>query len=117
VKPIEETWIADDCAGLYLRTLTGEGRLDVENMPGLGEFWNADDMTPEATAIDAARAKLAAEAPLMARMLLAKEWSDDGTCDECGGWEHPEASPSDEVVGHRVDCAWLKLMRRLGERS
>lgn len=55
--------------------------------------------------IDAARARLIAEAPLMARMLLEREWDDaGGHCAWCRRSEHHD------------DCAWLALMKRLGER-
>ena len=57
-----------------------------------------------------ARARLAAAAPDMARVLLAIEWEGHlGLCPVCDG-RRPEC----EGEGHRAGCAWVAALRKAG---
>jgi hypothetical protein len=57
---------------------------------------------------DAGRARLAACAPEMARLLLAREFCGrEHDCAECLAEPHES---------HAADCAWLALMRKAGVR-
>lgn len=64
----------------------------------------------------AARAKLAAAAPAMARLLLELEWAghdpyaDDYACPSCE-W------PQGRTKEHHPECTWLAVMRAAGVRE
>ena len=92
MKPIESTWEARG-----RNVTTTEGTIVLEGWAQPPEGIDAE-----------ASAKLAAEAPLMARMLASCEWGGARGCLACTGY--PDA-------GHDPDCTWLALMRRIGERS
>ncbi len=70
----------------------------------------------ELVAHNAARAKLAAAAPEMARMLALLEWcgpwsAEDGpTCSRCRASRYYDGGAGE----HRSDCAWVALMRKAG---
>lgn len=66
--------------------------------------------------LDRDRAKLAAAAPAMARLLLELEWAghdpyaDDYACPSCE-W------PQGRTKEHHPECAWLAVMRAAGVRE
>jgi len=79
-----------------------------------------DPEDPEDPEVDA-RAKLAAAAPAMARLLLSLEWPEPShdsqpvVCHFCRR-EHPdEDRPGPEA--HAPDCRWLAVMRAAGVRE
>jgi hypothetical protein len=92
-KPIDETWEA---------TRNALGIAALHAFPA-ARFTVRDGQDEE-------RAKLAAEAPAMARMLLAAEHVGDPYpyCTWC---------KSNSLWPHEADCPWLALMRRIGERE
>ena len=103
MKPWEETWTTDWASDYTVTILRGDSyRVAQFNAGG-----------PEGVA----RARLAAAAPDMARLLLKLEWSDvdyDAAtyCPSC--WASYPWKPSD--LGHRDDCEWLAVMRKAGVR-
>lgn len=96
-KPFEETWEAvGDRVALVVEP---------------GQSWVVFAMQTAGPG-ENGRAKLAAHAPELARMLLARELD---ACDRNGGNECSDCgtgTPGD----HRDDCAWLDLMKRCGAR-
>lgn len=91
----EETWTADD--------------VDV-----LGTHEHATDFPVaefQATAMGPDRAKLAAAAPEMARLLLALEWA--GNIGQ-GGYGCAECSGEARHKKHYPDCALLAVLRKAG---
>lgn len=109
MKPHEETWTVEEVQSVSNDVFFGEN--------------------------DYARAKLAACAPEVARMLLEYEWLPDGNFASCGschglrpedaaflrgrGWEPGKGGFTETTKfhdGHGPDCAWLALMRKAGVR-
>jgi len=93
MKPWDETWTADwhyDYSVTILRD--NSFRVALFNAGG-----------PEGVA----RAKLAAAAPDMARLLLTLEWSSGDFCPCCGQKDGSE---------HLSHCEWLAVMRKAGVR-
>jgi hypothetical protein len=105
MNPIDETWEARS----YVLVVTN--REDAPYIIGRFAQWEPDIDHEEA------RAKLAAEAPLMARMLRSLEWvGDGGGTPVCGSCNIAKYGPGLIENEHYPDCAWLALMRRIGER-
>lgn len=115
IRPWEETWsVRDDTAGEHdVHVEWGpdsHGRILAEERPDYGDSLG--------------RARLAAAAPEMARLLLEKEWSGGDVnyatgsgrmwlpkCLVCGGVKaHPQAGSS----GHRKDCRLVAVLRKAG---
>lgn len=73
----------------------------------------------EGEALMSARARLAAAAPAMARLLLELEWSARvagfPACPSCEGVEPEVGSPWDD--GHAVDCHLVAVLRLAGVRE
>lgn len=120
-KAIDETWLADEANPVV--------RLH-DNEP-IAEFEGQDDSgdAEENYRLDMARARLAACAPEMARMLIDVEcvlMAQDGAtekwrCTQCyratvvpHGAVPEEDSPG--LFKHTDDCEWLLLMRKAGLR-
>lgn len=74
-----------------------------------------------------ARARLAAAAPAMARLLVDLEWGADICigydnitalgCPSCGGLQHDPGTRADfdhHTVGHDPDCALVAVLRAAG---
>lgn len=100
-KPWEETW---EALGPHV------GTADEEILRSTTEH--------EPTAW--ARARLAAAAPDMVRVLLEMEWKPLGTCPGCGGLgeaipDNPMTGPV-AATGHRPDCALDAALRKAGVR-
>lgn len=101
MKPWEETWVPTD-----------------ENVTMLGHagdqfvvFVSPD----EDDANSSARAKLAASAPRMARLLLKLEWGEmDGNWSDA---TYCRACLSRQDEGHEPACEWLATMREAGVRE
>ena len=69
-----------------------------------------------------ARAKLAAAAPAMVRLLLELEWAGAYTTDTGGGDGEPMqptclTCEKERSHGHAPDCTWLAVMRAAGVRE
>lgn len=69
-----------------------------------------------------ARAKLAAAAPAMARLLLSLEWAGAYTTDTGGGDGEPMqptclTCEKERSHGHAPDCRWLAVMQAAGVRE
>lgn len=96
MKPHEETWRVDLSDSGVFRVDTTEG----ERVAIVGDSRE--------------RAKLAAQAPAMARLLLKLEWeAEDETgllfCATCAG------QPQDQGgSGHRKGCEWRAVLRDAG---
>ncbi len=105
MKPHEETWSAarEEYAGYDCMT----DAVVVRTEKGA----RVCDFT-----VDNPRARLAAQAPAMARLLLELEWP---TCADYGGYcricqndrPYPAAKPGD---GHAPDCALVAVLRAAG---
>lgn len=104
MKPWEETWaVHRDSSRLVVK---------VADFPGA----HGVAMALDASHIE--RAKLAAAAPDMARVLLDVEWqhrerSEYRRCPTCDGDETTEDEPR---TGHRPDCALDAALRKAGVR-
>jgi hypothetical protein len=113
VKPWEETWEVTERNGGH--------RLHVEGEEEFATVWGPKDDH---------RARLAAAAPELARVLLAVEWhrvliqdEDAYVCPSCG---NERLDPGDEVklavlvehgmLGHRPGCALDGALRKAGVR-
>lgn len=97
MKPHEETWdiVIQGDGGFSVFKVGGENEDDIGFFHGY---------TPESSA----RAKLAAQAPAMARLLLkatVKPGGDEWGCLGCGTWEEGE---------HTEDCKLLAILRDAG---
>ncbi len=91
MKPHDETWIANGHA-----ITTAEGRA----VGGL---------------IDADANRLAAQAPTMARLLLATQGVDDDLgahCETCGG--RKDGGPLGKNAGHLPSCELVAVLRAAG---
>ena len=95
MKPHEETWVHESDEGVHFVTTGPDG------------FRGTFD--------DAECAKLAAQAPAMARLLLKLEWSaepdDGGSCPVCGGWAPGVAGIN---AGHHAGCELATVLRAAG---
>lgn len=113
MKPWEETWEAgrygDDgpVVGVFDSEGTGVATTNVLDRGGSPRTGSED------------RARLAACAPEMARLLLEAEWKggftypyDTGTT-SCCPWCDAEG---DNTREHKPGCAWLALMKKAGIR-
>ncbi len=95
----EETWSANEVAGDHIEIVVAE--------------------TGERMAItfhDPDRARLAAQAPAMARLLFAIEWAGQNQygqrqCPSCHGDEWEEDEPR---TGHMEDCELATVLRAAG---
>lgn len=105
MKPWEENWIEFEAnAGFpaFAAKVSGQELRVFESLSG------DDD--------DISRARLAAAAPDMARVLLEIEWDgEDSRCPDCGGlnpkfWPN-RAQPED---GHKKDCKLDAALRKAG---
>ena len=101
MKPHEETWEWDEGAG-SVRLATD--RLDV--LPGGAH--GACDWDP-------ARARLAAQAPAMARLLCTMSNKDgDGACVCCHEVSCDDPSCNDFPASHAPDCELVAVLRAAG---
>ena len=124
-RPIDETWTA------------AEHGVDLIHPDGMtsGILWSEQERDMGRTleerdahrAFDAARARLAAAAPAMARLLVGLEWGADICigydnitalgCPSCGGLQHDPGTRADfdhHTVGHDPDCALVAVLRAAG---
>ena len=99
VKPWEENW---GVSRLDATTLD-EGDLQCARFTRLHER--------EQEQVSADRAKLAAQAPAMARLLLKHQWVKDESGD---GRRYCPACPMDEEQGHYDNCEILAVLRAAG---
>ena len=84
------------------------------------ETWDENGDMPDWSEHNNARAKLAACAPEMARMLLAVEWKGDAgdwgpACPFCHALEPGLGNPG-SVPGHRAGCELNALLKKAGVR-
>lgn len=95
MKPWEETWVAEYASVRDVR----DRRVLLADWRGTGDLDNQDEV-----------ARLAAQAPAMARVLLDLEWrtitfSDDPWCITC---------ERQKSLGHKSDCALVTVLRAAG---
>ena len=120
-KPHEETWTVSGTSSSdsYDRAVRLEvpGRQylfgDIDTGTGSDPCFD-EESKPE----DEARARLAAQAPAMARLLLAMQWSAKGDglyerpiCPVCGG---AKDAPQKGAAGHAPDCELVAVLRAAG---
>lgn len=94
MKPWEETWEAD------------------EDMP---DVRNGDALVLRALGDGSEdRAKLAAAAPEMARLLLKHQWDTNNVCPECRGArvDDDDEQPLPGGYGHAKDCGLVSVLRK-----
>lgn len=126
MKVWEETW--DECDGVVsieqkherdfaLAGIELPDRFDWEQGSNVGAFGDMGGASPfNPSADDVARARLAAAAPEMARVLLSLEWraADERAlmcCESCGGVREVDGGK-----GHVADCALVAVLRKAGVR-
>jgi len=132
MKPWEETW--SECDGVISAQQNThaemlESRFPWEQGTNFGAFGDLTEASPfNPTSADADRARLAAAAPEMVRVLLAIEWSgsdEEGSkCASCGEREYAPPALYDEAGkylsytpgSHSPDCALDAALRKAGVR-
>ena len=116
-RPIDETWSCDG------------GCIDMDApsvVHRIGSFGQSSAVQAE-TDRNEARARLAAQAPAMARLLVDLEWGADICigydnitalgCPSCGGLQHDPGNRADfdhQTVGHDPDCELVAVLRAAG---
>lgn len=106
MKPYEETWVADENHPNIVNILdpaTGE------EIAELCE--SAVEEPPVFRLAEGGRARLAAQAPAMARLLLAGQWICEERGDMCRHCEKLESE------GHAPDCELATVLRFAGVLS
>jgi len=99
-KVWEEEW---DSNGFWVGAVHRDEPGGLASLLTIAAFKNREELEADCSE----RAKLAAAAPEMARLLLELEHSGSvagGTCPACGA--HPRE--------HMTDCRWLAVMRKAG---
>jgi hypothetical protein len=110
MKPHEETWRAHDCVVELDPRAPGD--------PGQVADFEAAAYADTHDSI-VARAKLAAQAPAMARLLLKHQWGglDEcsySICPECGGNQPFADTKFERPPGHAPNCKLVKALRDAG---
>lgn len=112
-KPWEENWRLDD-ANPVVRLHDNEPIAEFEGDEDLGDSEQNYEQNYER---DMARARLAACAPEMARLLLELECVDlhGNRCPCCTATQFRRSQVDYELI-HKDGCEWLALMKKAGVR-
>lgn len=124
-RPHEETWIADDEYGIVHAEpeVRPDGRSFVRPIADFHAPFFLDQHMGGFTDDERARARLAAQAPAMARLLLQIEWAGDNDgqtgpfCLYCHGIQPGLPATTygaGDHIGHRDGCEFVAVLRAAG---